>query len=200
MNPSPSPLFLRILLGASWFVLGMVLMLAVYAGFFLWDLFHADGFFSGVDLQDRDSAARRHFWTDLAIALVNVVAAFLLWRKKWKLLAVGVALPLVFGIFLVASQTSSFVDSYQREPFDSLEWKTSEPRSLPMARTLVEEDLLVGKSYPELEEMLGPGRHSEMVDDNDIWYWTITNTWHLRVVTKNDTAQYAYIWMPGMWY
>jgi hypothetical protein len=200
MNPSPSPLFPRILLGVSWFVLGLVLMLAVYVGFIMWELFQADGFFSGVDLRDRDSAVRRHFWTELAIALVNGFAAFLLWRKKWKLLSLGVALPLIIGFIQVASRTSSFVESYQREPFDSVIWKTSDPRSLSMARTLVEEDLLVGKSYQELEEMLGPGRHSDMVDNDNVWFWVINGTWHLRVVTEKDTAQYAYIWMPGMWY
>lgn len=192
--------FTTILRKTSAFVICLVLMLVVYA-FTLVILFQLsfDGF-NGKDLLEADAENAREFYTFAALLVVSFILVWLLLRKRWQYAAAGLALPAFLGFALLSGLGPRYFTQFRSMDFDPVVWQQGEPRPLLMARTLVKDDVLIGKTKAEVEQMLGPGWNSEMVDDDNILIWTVTKTWHLRVIFVNDKAIRAYIWMPGMWY
>lgn len=126
-----------------------------------------------------------------------VLSIFVIRRMLLKLnltwAAFGGMLP-TLGLLVILCILSSPLAYWKYYPrFEPQEWKHPENRSVDVLRTIISDELLIGKTKDEVIQILGASERTEGRGTNEFYYGNGISATPLVVVFENGMVKEAYI-------
>lgn len=102
-------------------------------------------------------------------------------KRNRRFTAIGMCLPVLFGLCVMFLLGKNYADLTITEPFNKTKWTAANHKPFKMARTLTKNNTLIGKSRQEIIEMLGASHDAvgEPGTTGYITYYTDNDNWIL---------------------
>ena len=151
-------------------------------------------------LAEKQKQVAIFFCTLLSIVVGSIYIIIIFFKRNRKFTAIGMYLPVLFGLFLLFLLGKSYVEITLSRPFEKTTWIAAKQKPFKMALSLTKSNALIGISRQAVIEMLGDSddAHGEPGTPNYISYFTDNNNWVLVFHLENGKVIESYLYEDNL--